>query len=204
MRRRAELLLWRGVYYNVDEIDTSAITGLRAITALQIACGHWLLFYGNSDSPYLDFQGGVAVSIFFLITGFVMYIAYHEKVEKQGFKYWEFIKRRYIRVLPLHWFALAWFAPFLAFNYRTIVADYNFWQNKSGEVNLIMGIVLDTIIDAILDIFSMLLELCVLESELSTGVLLLLSVADAQAQRVGAQIRGESGDRLSHRGRSRK
>jgi hypothetical protein len=59
---------------NVDEIDTSAITGLRAITALQIACGHWLLFYGNSESPYLDFQGGVAVSIFFLITGFVMYM----------------------------------------------------------------------------------------------------------------------------------
>ena len=37
---------------NVDEIDTSAITGLRAITALQIACGHWLLFYGNSEDGY--------------------------------------------------------------------------------------------------------------------------------------------------------
>jgi len=126
----------------VSEIDTSAITGLRAITALQIACGHWLLFFGNNSSPYLDFQGGIAVSIFFLITGFVMYIAYHEKVESEKFHYWDFIKRRYARMLPLHWFALAWYAPFIAYNYRTIVNDYNFWQNKSGEINLILGIAL--------------------------------------------------------------
>lgn len=125
-----------------SEIDTSAITGLRAITALQIACGHWLLFFGNNSSPYLDFQGGIAVSIFFLITGFVMYIAYHEKVESEKFHYWDFIKRRYARMLPLHWFALAWYAPFIAYNYRTIVNDYNFWQNKSGEINLILGIAL--------------------------------------------------------------
>ena len=126
----------------VGEIDTSAITGLRAITALQIACGHWLLFFGNNSNPYLDFQGGIAVSIFFLITGFVMQVAYCDKVEASDFRYWDFIKRRYFRMLPLHWFALAWYAPFIAFNYRTIVNDYNFWQNKSGEVNLIMGIAL--------------------------------------------------------------
>ena len=126
----------------VGEIDTSAITGLRAITALQIACGHWLLFFGNNENPYLDFQGGIAVSIFFLITGFVMQVAYHEKVEQSGFRYWDFIKRRYARMIPLHWFALAWYAPFIGVNYRTIARDYNFWQNKSGEVNLIMGIVL--------------------------------------------------------------
>jgi len=124
------------------EIDTSAITGLRAITALQIACGHWLLFFGNNSNPYLDFQGGIAVSTFFLITGFVMQVGYSEKVESPRFHYWEFIKRRYVRMLPLHWFALAWYAPFIAINYRTIANDYNFWQNKSGEINLIMGIVL--------------------------------------------------------------
>ena len=124
------------------EIDTSAITGLRAITALQIACGHWLLFFGNNSHPYLDFQGGIAVSTFFLITGFVMQVGYHEKVGSSSFRYWDFIKRRYARMLPLHWFALAWYAPFIAINYRTIANDYNFWQNKSGEVNLIMGIAL--------------------------------------------------------------
>jgi peptidoglycan/LPS O-acetylase OafA/YrhL len=131
------------VWSTPPKIDTSAITGIRAITAIQIASGHWLLFYGSKNQVPIDFQGGLAVSTFFMITGFVLYVGYRHKVcNTETFSYWTFIKRRYARALPLHWICLILYAPFVFLNYAQIRDDYNFWQNKSGEVNLIMGIVL--------------------------------------------------------------
>ena len=131
------------VWSKPPKIDTSAITGIRAITAIQIASGHWLLFYGSKNQVPIDFQGGLAVSTFFMITGFVLYVGYRHKVcDTETFSYWTFIKRRYARALPLHWICLVLYAPFVFLNYAQIRNDYNFWQNKSGEVNLIMGIAL--------------------------------------------------------------
>ena len=131
------------VWSKPPKIDTSAITGIRAITAIQIASGHWLLFYGSKNQMPIDFQGGLAVSTFFMITGFVLYVGYRHKVcDTETFSYWTFIKRRYARALPLHWICLVLYAPFVFLNYAQIRDDYNFWQNKSGEVNLIMGIAL--------------------------------------------------------------
>ena len=131
------------VWSKPPKIDTSAITGIRAITAIQIASGHWLLFYGSKNQVPIDFQGGLAVSTFFMITGFVLYVGYRHKVcDTETFSYWTFIKRRYARALPLHWICLVLYAPFVFLNYAQIRDDYNFWQNKSGEVNLIMGIAL--------------------------------------------------------------
>ena len=131
------------VWSKPPKIDTSAITGIRAITAIQIASGHWLLFYGSKNQVPIDFQGGLAVSTFFMITGFVLYVGYRHKVcDTETFSYWTFIKRRYARALPLHWICLILYAPFVFLNYAQIRDDYNFWQNKSGEVNLIMGIAL--------------------------------------------------------------
>ena len=95
----------------------------------------------------------------------------------------DFIKRRYARMLayPLHWFIqrrLAWYVGVhRAYNYRTIVNDYNFWQNKSGEINLILGIALTPFSDAIVGVFAVLLEFRMLESQLSARILFLFSVA---------------------------
>ena len=131
------------VWSKPPKIDTSAITGVRSITAIKIACGHWLLFYGSKTRVPPDFQGGLAVSTFFIITGFVLYVGYRHKVcDTETFSYWTFIKRRYARVLPLHWICLIAYAPFVFLNYAQIRDDYNFWQNESGEINLIMGFVL--------------------------------------------------------------
>jgi peptidoglycan/LPS O-acetylase OafA/YrhL len=131
------------VWPRPPKIDTSAITGIRAITAIQIATGHWLLFYGSKNQVPIDFQGGLAVSTFFIITGFVLYVGYRHKVcDTESFCYWTFIKRRYSRALPLHWLCLVLYAPFVFMNFAQLRDDYNFWQNKNGEINLIMGLVL--------------------------------------------------------------
>ena len=116
------------------------------------------------------------MSTFFIITGFVLYVGYRHKVcDTETFSYWTFIKRRYARVLPLHWICLIAYAPFVFLNYAQIRDDYNFWQNESGEINLIMGFVLTPFL-IFLDIFALLLEFCVLEFILPARLLLLLPV----------------------------
>ena len=51
----------------------------------------------------------------------------------------DFIKRRYIRLVPVHWLCIATYAPVIAYNYATIANDYYFWQNASGEKHLWVG-----------------------------------------------------------------
>ena len=171
----------------------------------------------------IELQGGFAVTVFFFITGFVMYLAYGDKACREDFKYWvrtrvvsrrswtrdasfpnatlphptrdddpvsvdvpkrrfgsrvyranqiwnlerrvdfssfrvshppgddlrafllpftprqDFIKRRYIRLVPVHWLCIATYAPVIAYNYATIANDYYFWQNASGEKHLWVG-----------------------------------------------------------------
>ena len=55
----------------------------------------------------------------------------------------DFIKRRYIRLLPVHWLCIATYAPVIAYNYETIAKDYYFWQNASGEKHLWFGWILN-------------------------------------------------------------
>ena len=49
------------------------------------------------------------------------------------------MKRRYIRLLPVHWLCVFFYAPIIYYNYRTISEDYYFWQNKSGTLHLWAG-----------------------------------------------------------------
>ena len=49
------------------------------------------------------------------------------------------MKRRYVRLLPVHWLCVFFYAPIIYYNYRTISEDYYFWQNKSGTLHLWAG-----------------------------------------------------------------
>ena len=51
----------------------------------------------------------------------------------------DFMKRRYIRLLPVHWLCIFFYTPIIYYNYRTISEDYYFWQNKSGVLHLWAG-----------------------------------------------------------------
>ena len=53
------------------------------------------------------------------------------------------MKRRYIRLVPVHWLCILLYSPVIYFNYQTIADDYYMWQNKSGVVNLWLGWILN-------------------------------------------------------------
>eukprot|EP00588_Corethron_pennatum_P030087 CAMPEP_0194333628 /NCGR_PEP_ID=MMETSP0171-20130528/63358_1 /TAXON_ID=218684 /ORGANISM="Corethron pennatum, Strain L29A3" /LENGTH=129 /DNA_ID=CAMNT_0039095929 /DNA_START=144 /DNA_END=530 /DNA_ORIENTATION=+ len=60
------------------KIDTDALTGLRGLVALHIALGHIL----NNSRVGIDLQGGMSMSFFYLLSGFIMSIAYGSKATK--------------------------------------------------------------------------------------------------------------------------
>ena len=71
-----------------ERVDTSPLEGVRALACAIIAANHWLLWYGEKKHGAIELQGGFAVTVFFFITGFVMYLAYGDKVCREDFKYW--------------------------------------------------------------------------------------------------------------------
>eukprot|EP01043_Picozoa_sp_COSAG02_P043297 COSAG02_NODE_3760_length_6272_cov_13.055565_2_plen_478_part_00 len=56
-------------------VDTSALTGLRGVAAMHVALGH---HFQNSDFK-MDLYGGAAMPFFYLLSGYVMAIAYGSK-----------------------------------------------------------------------------------------------------------------------------
>jgi peptidoglycan/LPS O-acetylase OafA/YrhL len=71
-----------------ERVDTSPLEGVRALACAIIAANHWLLWYGEKRHGAIELQGGFAVTVFFFITGFVMYLAYGDKACREDFKYW--------------------------------------------------------------------------------------------------------------------
>lgn len=71
-------------------------TSLRFIFILFIFLGH-ILFPGH---------GGAGAAFFFVLSGFGLSLGYKYKVLRQDFSYKSFIKKRFIKLYPLHWILL--------------------------------------------------------------------------------------------------
>mmetsp|Transcript_12789 Transcript_12789/g.16803 ORF Transcript_12789/g.16803 Transcript_12789/m.16803 type:complete len:454 (-) Transcript_12789:302-1663(-) len=94
-----------------ERVDLDCLMGVRALASLQVAVGHYYLFTREG----FDLQGGTGVTVFFVVSGFVMTIAYLDKCDQPGFSRYFFI-RRAGRIYPLHWFGLAILIPVLVVN----------------------------------------------------------------------------------------
>lgn len=68
----------------------------------------FMIFFHHFNYDYMG--GDCAVAAFFIISGFCMTLGYGDKVTKAGFKWKEFMKKRMIKLYPLHIvaFILAW------------------------------------------------------------------------------------------------
>lgn len=82
------------------------LTFTRFIAAISIVIFH----YGNKsplfNNNYLGFifnQANIGVSYFFILSGFVMIIAYHKKVRIEPIDY---LKNRFARIYPIYFFAI--------------------------------------------------------------------------------------------------
>lgn len=66
-------------------------------------------------------------AFFILLSGFVLTLAYQDKLAKGGLSYWDFIKKRLIRIYPLHVITLILAIPF---TWNELVQEGAVWTLK--------------------------------------------------------------------------
>ena len=99
----------------------------RAFAALMIAAIH---FDVNSPLVNHSFANGYFVHFFFCLSGFVIYFNYQDKIKNfENIKL--FIKKRFLRLYPLHLFFLILFLLIEVAKY-ILLNEYNFSVNSSA------------------------------------------------------------------------
>jgi len=102
--------------------DITSLQYLRAIAAISVLCFHVSETYG------LDFKAGAAgVDIFFVISGFIMWVT----TDGRSLGPQEFMWRRLIRIVPLYWIATA--ATFVV----AVLKPQFFFDTNSSLDNLV-------------------------------------------------------------------
>src|SRR5216684_7861879 len=90
-----------------------SLTGLRFLAAALIVVHHtrWYFGYGNTIARFLD--PDIGVSLFFVLSGFIMFYSYPEIGTRQGVA--RFMIARIARIWPLHfvtWLLVLIFLPY--------------------------------------------------------------------------------------------
>lgn len=87
-----------------------SLESFRGIAAVLVAVMHSPFYYG--DEFPLVARAEMMVDFFFVLSGFVLAMAYQKKIA-EGFSFVEFILLRFGRVYPLHLFMLLLFVPYI-------------------------------------------------------------------------------------------
>lgn len=97
-----------------ERYELKALTGARGIAAWLVVLFHLRFMMegmGGATGPLS--YGYLAVDFFFVLSGFVIWLTYGDKLRESGLaSIPEFLKRRVARVWPLHLFMLACAIPF--------------------------------------------------------------------------------------------
>jgi len=89
----------------------TTLTPLRGIAALLVLIFHSNLMVMPFNSSNVNFMSGwLWVDFFFVLSGFIIFYVYGESFKESitTASYWRYIKARFARVYPLHFFTLIW------------------------------------------------------------------------------------------------
>ncbi len=126
--------------------EIKSLTGLRGFAAIYVMCGH-IGFLQNRQSVFYKIlplrtfidHGYISVDIFFILSGFVLMLMYHEKF-KHGYSNWfgKFIRKRFARIFPLYIFILLIYI----FIYHTIMYRLNNVHQNISSIDLFYNLIL--------------------------------------------------------------
>ena len=89
----------------------------------------FMIFFHHINYDYLG--GDCAVAAFFIISGFCMTLGYGDKVMKADFKWKDFMKRRIVKLYPLH--IIAFLLVWISFG---CLIPHNLWNTVKLCLNL--------------------------------------------------------------------
>ena len=129
-------------------MDKGALNGLRGLFAFHVMAFHACIFMTGGVEPVVNLYAQVDMPLFFLLSGFCLALAYgktpwngstrccfgcktttsdgvdleNPDQEIKIFNSWEFYKKRFIRILPLHYLGhilviMVWKFGYLNFNF---------------------------------------------------------------------------------------
>ena len=98
-----------------------ALDGFRGVLALCVAIFHTFWFTHINSSAFFN-NGPVIIDLFFVFSGFLMFRLYHNRLSSEE-EANRFLKRRFARVYPIHFFMLTVFIAF---------ACVRLWAHKVG------------------------------------------------------------------------
>lgn len=118
----------------------SSLQAARGLAALMVVAFHSLFIstkYVESENflPEIFFFGQTGVDLFFVISGFVMIIAFRDKFGKKG-EISDFLKGRFFRIYPTYW--IYFLAVFLVFQIKPEIMN----GSQGGNVDLTASILL--------------------------------------------------------------
>ena len=103
----------------------NALTSTRAFAAIMVFIFHTARFvYPFDRFPQLFSHGSLAVSYFFVLSGFVLYISY----ARQEFGYFSFLKKRVARLAPAYYLALGLHMVTYFYVYNCLYTPDLTWQ----------------------------------------------------------------------------
>ncbi|GAL84052.1 acyltransferase [Sporocytophaga myxococcoides] len=128
--------------------ELKSLTGIRGIAALWVVLLHYIEPLNIGNDLYISklFSNGIiAVDMFFLLSSFVMCLAYSDEFKEtiSIHSYNSFIKKRFARIYPAYFFWVFMFLSFefikLDFNYTKILVNLLLIQNLFND-SVIAGI----------------------------------------------------------------
>lgn len=104
-----------------------SLQSLRFVFAIMIFLHHFVV----NDKGLFYAGGSCGVSFFIILSGFVMSIGYSKQVMMKNFDYKLFIKKRLIRVYPLHFLCLLGFVV-LSISSLSVMGYIKLWLQLHG------------------------------------------------------------------------
>lgn len=107
-----------------------ALDGFRGVLALMVAIYHTMWFSYTNSTAFFD-QGQILVDLFFVFSGFLMFILYDGRISNAR-ESMQFMKRRLARLYPLHLFMLCIAVAYAAL--RVAAHYFGFATLEPGEI----------------------------------------------------------------------
>jgi peptidoglycan/LPS O-acetylase OafA/YrhL len=85
--------------------EIQSLTALRGIAAIWIVLHHFWP-QTSSATPFLISKGYLAVDLFFILSGVVLYLVYSDAIRLGQFDFKRFVLKRFSRLYPLHFVTL--------------------------------------------------------------------------------------------------